>query len=401
MFANVQVNVLRTRPVPLGPLSGICWGTWRDVVGGDARTTEETSEQLVGPLVHRVEARHRDLHVDEILGRQTEDGSRADVVDAEGQRIVELVAKPLGDVDEARSPRWVVLSDDESLVGRPHLPMLAPRRRPMGLAASDTISTVPVVAGGVGSHRSTAPSARLTLRDPAPTCRLVRQSARSAPGSPLGAKPAPIVQIDVASDATTRHYARRSISYGSPSTRNTRWSRRSEAVTCPMARLGEVVTIRPASAADIDFLQRMLLIAADWRPDSTSRPMERMLTDPALAHYVVGWPRAGDFGVIGEDDQRQPVGAAWRRLFAADDPGYGFVAPDVPEVSIGVLAQARSRGVGRSLMAGLIAEARRRNIHQLSLSVEVDNYATQLYASLGFRPAREVDGSVTMVLDLT
>ena len=167
-----------------------------------------------------------------------------------------------------------------------------------------------------------------------------------------------------------------------------------------MARLGDVVTIRPALPADTDFLQRMLVVAADWRPGASLRPVEHLLTDPALAHYVVGWPRAGDFGVIAEDDRGRNVGAAWCRLFPADDPGYGFVSPDVPEVSIGVVGLARNCGVGRSLMGGLIDEARRRGIHQLSLSVEVDNYARQLYASLGFRTGLETDGSVTMVLDL-
>ena len=161
-----------------------------------------------------------------------------------------------------------------------------------------------------------------------------------------------------------------------------------------------MVTIRPASAADSDFLARMVVVAADWRPGSTLRPVEHMLADPALAHYVVGWPRPGDFGVIAENDSGEPVGAAWCRLFSAGHPGYGFISRDVPEVSIGVVAPARNSGVGRSLMAGLIDEARRRNIERLSLSVEVDNFAKHLYASLGFRNVAEGDGSVTMVLDL-
>lgn len=161
-----------------------------------------------------------------------------------------------------------------------------------------------------------------------------------------------------------------------------------------------MVTIRPASTGDADFLWRMLVVAADWRPGSALRPVEQVMADPALAHYVVDWPRPGDFGVIAEEDGGRPVGAAWWRFFSADDAGYGFVAADVPEVSIGVVAEARGAGVGRRLMTSLIAEAGRRGLRRLSLSVEVDNQARGLYASLGFEVTGEADGAVTMVLDV-
>jgi GNAT superfamily N-acetyltransferase len=53
----------------------------------------------------------------------------------------------------------------------------------------------------------------------------------------------------------------------------------------------------------------------------------------------------------------EPVGAAWWRLFTAEDPGYGFVDEATPQVSIGVLPEARGRGVGERLLRALIAEA--------------------------------------------
>ena len=69
----------------------------------------------------------------------------------------------------------------------------------------------------------------------------------------------------------------------------------------PVARQGvDVVHLRPASAHDAAFLQRMLVCAAEWRPDSTPRSLEEVLADPALAHYVANWPQLGDFGVIAE-----------------------------------------------------------------------------------------------------
>ena len=162
-----------------------------------------------------------------------------------------------------------------------------------------------------------------------------------------------------------------------------------------------MVTIRPASAADGRFLERMLVVAADWRPDAAPRAVDEVLSDPALAHYVVGWPRAGDFGFIAEDDGGRSLGAAWCRSFPADDPGYGFVSPDVPEVSIGLLAEARGSGLGRRLMVRLVDEARLRGVSQLSLSVENDNFARLLYASLGFAVVHESGGSATMVLRIS
>lgn len=159
-----------------------------------------------------------------------------------------------------------------------------------------------------------------------------------------------------------------------------------------------MVTIRPASAADRAFLERMLAVAADWRPDAPVRPVDDVLADPALAHYVTGWPRHGDFGVIAEDGRGERLGAAWCRSFSAEDPGFGFVSPDVPELAMAVVAGARGAGVGRMLLVALVAEARRRGITQLSLSVELDNHARYLYANLGFVVAEEGDGAATMVL---
>lgn len=162
-----------------------------------------------------------------------------------------------------------------------------------------------------------------------------------------------------------------------------------------------MVTIRQASPADVPFLQRMLAVAADWRPGSTVRSVEDVLATADLAHYVVGWPRTGDFGVVAEDDAPRAVGAAWCRWFSADDPGYGFVSPEVPEVCIGVVPEARGRGVGRHLMVSVVDEARSRGVTQLSLSVERENFAMDLYSSLGFVAVAEEAGAATMVLDVS
>ena len=161
----------------------------------------------------------------------------------------------------------------------------------------------------------------------------------------------------------------------------------------------DMPTFRAATAEDVNFLVDMLVEAFGWHPD---RPWsrERVLAEPAFAHYVAGWPRPGDLGVVAESTGR-PVGATWLRLFTDDDPGYGFVGPDVPELTIGVVPAWRGRGVGRALLRGLAVRARAEELARISLSVERANRAWALYRSEGYRVVASGRDSDTMVKDLT
>ena len=84
------------------------------------------------------------------------------------------------------------------------------------------------------------------------------------------------------------------------------------------------VHTRLALADDADLLRDMLVAAVNWAP-GRDVPREAVLADPHTAHYVNGWPRRGDLGVVAvtalEISRRQPmpVGAAWLRYFTEDD----------------------------------------------------------------------------------
>jgi len=159
------------------------------------------------------------------------------------------------------------------------------------------------------------------------------------------------------------------------------------------------VTLRDAVAQDESFIELMLLAAANWLSDRRMN-LDRLRSEPNLIHYVAGWPRAGDMGVVAVDRTRLPVGAVWLRQFSADDPGYGYVSAEVPELSIGVLDEWRGRGVGRALMRAQARQARRRGLHMLSLGVERANPAVSLYLSEGWRVVESGRDSDTMVLEL-
>ncbi|MET3802754.1 ribosomal protein S18 acetylase RimI-like enzyme [Clavibacter michiganensis] len=93
------------------------------------------------------------------------------------------------------------------------------------------------------------------------------------------------------------------------------------------------------------------------------------------------------------------VGAAWARLYADDDRGYGFVASDIPELGMAIVPSARGRGVGRALLVALVDAVRASGAPAVSLSVEDGNdRARALYESLGFVPVGREGGSDVLLL---
>lgn len=158
-------------------------------------------------------------------------------------------------------------------------------------------------------------------------------------------------------------------------------------------------TIRDAAPRDAEFLADMLVAAVNWSPEWKPVSRRRVLAAHRTGRYIAGWPRGTDLGVIAEAGT-DPVGAAWVRFFTADDPGYGFVAPDVPELTVGVAAAWRGRGVGRSLLRAVAGRAAAAGIRRVSLSVERKNFARGLYQSEGYMVAGSGPQSDTMVKDL-
>lgn len=153
-------------------------------------------------------------------------------------------------------------------------------------------------------------------------------------------------------------------------------------------------TLRAARGDDEALLWEMLGHAANW--DATRDPLD-VRAVPEMAHYVQGWtPDQG--GIIAEADGTG-IGAAWLRQLPPEDPGYGFWAPGVPELSIGIAATFRGRGVGHALIEALAAQALERGEEQISLSVEPGNRAAvALYERMGFRHTGRIVGNSEVML---
>jgi GNAT superfamily N-acetyltransferase len=157
-----------------------------------------------------------------------------------------------------------------------------------------------------------------------------------------------------------------------------------------------VFTIMPIEAADSAFLKTAMYHAIFVPPGSPDHP-EDIVDTPEIARYWRDWGRPGDLGVMARHvDTNTPLGAAWLRLFHETEKGYGFISPEIPEMSVSVIPGMRSRGIGTALVSALLAGADDL-FDAVSLSVDEINPAVSLYSRFGF-VRHHLDGdSITMI----
>ncbi|MGB6299818.1 MAG: GNAT family N-acetyltransferase [Rivularia sp. (in: cyanobacteria)] len=152
--------------------------------------------------------------------------------------------------------------------------------------------------------------------------------------------------------------------------------------------------IRPLEVSDESFLWEMLYQAIYVPTGCIPLPKE-IIYQPQLAKYIQDW-KTNDIGSIAILESNQtPIGATWIRLFNINNPGYGYINDQTPELSIAVLPEYRNQGIGTKLISNLL-EIIKDIYPAISLSVSSENPALRLYQRLGFEIVSKVDNSLTM-----
>ncbi|MDO8848290.1 MAG: GNAT family N-acetyltransferase [Coriobacteriia bacterium] len=160
------------------------------------------------------------------------------------------------------------------------------------------------------------------------------------------------------------------------------------------------VTIREIRAEDYPLLEEFLYLAVYQR--DPLQPIPRSVIDePRVRNYIDGFgERVQDHGLVAEADGRV-IGAAWARVLGGDPRGYGYVDNATPELAISLLPTYRNKGIGTRLMRSLLGHLAAAGYTKTSLSVDRDNYASRMYARLGFEVLAEQNEDLLMIRSLT
>lgn len=158
------------------------------------------------------------------------------------------------------------------------------------------------------------------------------------------------------------------------------------------------IEIRTADSQDLPFLRKMLYEAI-YIPPGEPKPAESIVNDPQIMKYIQNWKQQSDCGCIAHLGGKA-IGAAWSRLFSPQNPGYGYVAPHIPELCMAIDPQYRNQGIGALLLHHLFSELRTKGFSHLSLSVDQRNRAAKLYVRTGFSIVETKDTDYVMIREL-
>ena len=104
-------------------------------------------------------------------------------------------------------------------------------------------------------------------------------------------------------------------------------------------------SIRPFKMGDMSFLWEMLYQSI-YIPEGQRVPSRDILKEQNIEKYLKNWGSGHDHAWVAFDGEGNPVGAVWIRLLNHENPGYGYLDDDTPELGMAIMSQYRGRGIG-------------------------------------------------------
>lgn len=137
------------------------------------------------------------------------------------------------------------------------------------------------------------------------------------------------------------------------------------------------------------------LYEAIFIPEGVQAPSKDIIKHPDLQIYVADFGKKEDLCYVAEVEGRV-VGAVWTRIIN----DYGHIDDETPSLSISLLKEYRSLGIGTELMKQILLALKEQEYKQVSLSVQKANYAVYMYKKVGFEVAFEHEEDYIMICNL-
>ncbi len=160
-----------------------------------------------------------------------------------------------------------------------------------------------------------------------------------------------------------------------------------------------LVSIRELRLNEINILED-LLYESIFQVDLNNPIPREVLKEPRVNAYIVQYGKQKGDHCLVADLNGEIIGAVWVRILAGKYKGYGNVDNQTPEFVISLYPEYRNKGLGTRLMKEMIALMKTKGYPQVSLSVQKENYAVNLYKKLGFEISDENDEDFIMLLKL-
>lgn len=152
------------------------------------------------------------------------------------------------------------------------------------------------------------------------------------------------------------------------------------------------VLIRRLHDDEADVL-RAFIYEAIFIPEGVTPPPRDIIDQPELRVYTDDFgSRKGDLCLVAETNDKI-VGAAWTRIMN----DYGHVDDETPSFAISLYKECRGKGIGTSLMRGMLDLLRNEGYKQASLAVQKANYAVKMYEKVGFEIVDENEEEYIMI----
>ena len=140
-----------------------------------------------------------------------------------------------------------------------------------------------------------------------------------------------------------------------------------------------------------DFLYEAIFI-----PEGAKAPSKDIINKPELQVYISDFGKhRGDYGLVAESDKKI-IGAVWVRIMN----DYGHVDNETPSLAIALVPEYRNHGIGTALMKSMIDLLKAEKYKQVSLSVQKENYAVNMYRNVGFEIIDENEEEYIMLYRL-